>query len=93
MLAGESMNEMVKVITGYRKDHPDVLLIVTADHETGGMTIENLLDDNEPEPNSDQVADDAVPYWADQPENMPLPGGGVPRRSGPFTTTPTCMTW
>ena len=85
MLAGESMNEMVKVITEYQKDHPDLLLIVTADHETGGMTIENLLDDDEPEPNSDQVADDAVPYWADQPENMPLPGGGVPKRSGPFT--------
>lgn len=85
MLAGESMNEMVKVITEYQKDHPDVLLIVTADHETGGMTIENVLDDGEPEPNSDQVADDPVPYWAKVPENMPLPNGGVPKRSGPFT--------
>jgi alkaline phosphatase len=85
MLAGESVNEMVKVITAYQKDHPEVLLIVTADHETGGMTIENVLDDGEPEPNSDQVADDPVPYWADVPENMPLPNGGVPKRSGPFT--------
>ncbi|MBJ7386357.1 MAG: alkaline phosphatase [Mycolicibacterium sp.] len=85
MLAGESMNEMVKVITEYQKDHPNVLLIVTADHETGGMTIENLSDDGEPEPNSDQVADDPVPYWAEKPENMPLPNGGVPKRSGPFT--------
>lgn len=85
MLAGESINEMVKVITEYQKDHPEVLLIVTADHETGGMTIENVLDDGEPEPNSDQVADDPVPYWSDTPENMPLPGGGVPQRSGPFT--------
>lgn len=84
MLAGESINEMVKVITEYQKDHPEVLLIVTADHETGGMTIENVLDDGEPEPNSDQVADDPVPYWADEPENMPLPDGGVPVRSGPF---------
>jgi alkaline phosphatase len=85
MLAGESVNEMVKVITEYQKDHPNVLLIVTADHETGGMTIENLSDDGEPEPNSDQVADDPVPYWAQTPENMPLPNGGVPKRSGPFT--------
>ncbi|MFC7673301.1 alkaline phosphatase [Mycolicibacterium sp. GCM10028919] len=85
MLAGESVNEMVKVITEYQKDHPNVLLIVTADHETGGMTIENLSDDGEPEPNSDQVADDPVPYWAETPENMPLPNGGVPKRSGPFT--------
>ncbi|MDN4519878.1 alkaline phosphatase [Mycolicibacterium austroafricanum] len=84
MLAGESVNDMVKVITEYQKDHPEVLLIVTADHETGGMTIENVLDDGEPEPNSDQVADDPVPYWAEIPENMPLPGGGVPKRSGPF---------
>lgn len=85
MLAGESMNEMVKVITEYQRDHPEVLLIVTADHETGGMTIENVLDDGEPEPNSDQIADDPVPYWAKEPENMPLPNGGVPKRSGPFT--------
>jgi alkaline phosphatase len=85
MLAGESMNAMVEVITEYQKEHPDVLLIVTADHETGGMAIENVLDDGEPEPNSDQVADDPVPYWAETPENMPLPGGGVPKRSGPFT--------
>lgn len=85
MLAGESVNEMVKVITEYQKEHPDVLLIVTADHETGGMTIENVLDDGEPEPNSDQIADDPVPYWAEVPENMPLPNGGVPKRSGPFT--------
>lgn len=85
MLAGESVNEMVKVITEYQKDHPNVLLIVTADHETGGMTIENVLDDGDPEPNSDQVADDPVPYWATEPENMPLPDGGVPKRSGPFT--------
>lgn len=89
MLAGESINEMVKVITEYQKHHPEVLLIVTADHETGGMTIENVLDDGEPEPNSDQVADDPVPYWAQTPENMPLPGGGVPRRSGPFTVKGT----
>ncbi len=85
MLAGESVNNMVKVITEYQKDHPEVLLIVTADHETGGMTIENVLDDGEPEPNSDQIADDPVPYWADVPENMPLPDGGVPPRSGPFS--------
>lgn len=85
MLAGESVNAMVEVITDYQESHPDVLLIVTADHETGGMTIENVLDDGEPEPNSDQVADDPVPYWAKVPENMPLPRGGVPERSGPFT--------
>jgi len=86
MLAGESVNNMVKVITEYQKDHPEVLLIVTADHETGGMTIENVLDDDgEPEANSDQIADDPVPYWAETPENMPLPGGAVPKRSGPFT--------
>jgi len=86
MLAGESVNEMVKVITEYQKEHPEVLLIVTADHETGGMAIENVLDDDgEPETNSDQLADDPVPYWAEsKPENMPLPGGGVPKRSGPF---------
>lgn len=84
MLAGQSMNAMVEVITEYQKEHPDVLLIVTADHETGGMAIENVLDDGEPESNSDQPADDPVPYWSDTPENMPLPKGAVPKRSGPF---------
>lgn len=84
MLAGETINDIVEVITAYQEQHPDVLLIVTADHETGGMTIENTEDDGEPETNSDQPGDDPVPYWAQTPENMPLPDGGVPIRSGPF---------
>ncbi len=42
-LLGEmnSMNELVNFCLDYQAAHPDVLLILTADHETGGVTIED----------------------------------------------------
>ena len=44
MKAGQQLNRIVKVIEAYREENPNVLVIVTADHETGGLTIEDPRD-------------------------------------------------
>ena len=44
MKAGQQLNRIVKVIEEYRQTHPNVLVVVTADHETGGLTIEDPRD-------------------------------------------------
>jgi alkaline phosphatase len=75
---GQTINAMVEVVQEFRQTHPDVLLIVTADHETGGMTIEVPREDNT---NSD--GDDPVPYYGDGSKNNSQ-NGEVPPRSGPF---------
>ena len=76
--AGQTINKMVEVVQEFRETHPDVLLIVTADHETGGMTIEEPQETNT---NSD--GDDPVPYYGDGSLNN-SDHGEVPKRSGPF---------
>lgn len=76
--SGQTMNQVVKAIQEYRETNPNVLLIVTADHETGGMTIENTEETNT---NSD--GDDPIPYWGKKPMNNAGPNGEVPVRSGP----------
>jgi alkaline phosphatase len=77
--AGHQINEMVEIVQEYRETNPDVLLIVTADHETGGMTIENPT-----EKNTNQNGDDPVPYYGDGSKNFAGPKGEVPPKSGPF---------
>lgn len=38
--AADSLNRIVETVEAYRAVNPNVLFVVTADHETGGMTIE-----------------------------------------------------
>lgn len=38
--AGQQLDKAVKVAKEYAKAHPDTLVLVTADHETGGLAIE-----------------------------------------------------
>lgn len=40
--AGQALDEAVEVAKSYAEDDPQTLLIVTADHETGGLAIESL---------------------------------------------------
>jgi len=75
--SGKTVNQMVEAIQEYRESNPNVLVIVTADHETGGMTIEPMGETNT---NSD--GDDPIPYWG-KPLNNAGPKGQVPIRSGP----------
>jgi len=76
---GRTVNAMVEVVQEFQETHPEVLLIVTADHETGGMTIETHWETNT---NSD--GDDPVPYYGNGSRNNAGPNGEVPPRSGPF---------
>lgn len=77
--SGRTINQVVKAIQEYRETNPNVLLIVTADHETGGMTIEPMGETNT---NSD--GDDPIPYWGKKARNNAGPNGEVPKRSGPI---------
>lgn len=48
MKSVKQLNSVVKYMKNYVNKHPDTLLIVTADHETGGLTLPpNLLRSNE----------------------------------------------
>jgi alkaline phosphatase len=76
--AGRTVNRMVEVVEQFRQANPNILLIVTADHETGGMTIENVA-----ESNTNSNGDDPVPYYGDGSLNNSA-NGEVPPRSGPF---------
>jgi len=76
--SGQTMNQIVTAIQEYRETNPNVLVIVTADHETGGMTIEPMGETNT---NSD--GDDPIPYWGKKALNNAGPNGEVPTRSGP----------
>lgn len=76
---GMNINKIVEIVEEFRLTHPDVLLVVTADHETGGMTIENTG-----ETNTNSNGDDPVPYFGDGSKNFAGPNGEVPPKSGPF---------
>lgn len=65
-------------VEAYRAANPDVLFIVTADHETGGMTVEG---NNMGSGNSGP--DGNVPDFG-KPKNVPLGKGRTPKRWGPF---------
>jgi len=78
--SGRTINQVVTAIQEYRETNPNVLLIVLADHETGGMTIEPMGETNT---NSD--GDDPIPYWGKKALNNAGPKGQVPTRSGPVT--------
>lgn len=48
--AGERFDEAVGVGKDYAEEHPDTLLVTAADHEAGGMSIENVARDEAFEP-------------------------------------------
>lgn len=75
---GRMFNDMVTTVTDYQRTDPNALLVVTADHETGGMGIEPKAD-----PSTNSPGDDPVPAYG-KPQNLPRKGGKTPIRSGPF---------
>ena len=40
--AGKALDATVGVALAFQKQHPDTLIIVAGDHETGGLSIENV---------------------------------------------------
>lgn len=45
--AGQELDKSVEVAKDYTKKHPDTLVLVVADHETGGLTIEDVSSSDE----------------------------------------------
>jgi alkaline phosphatase len=45
--AGRSLDAAVAVARRFARSHPNTLIVVAADHETGGLAIENIEDDDE----------------------------------------------
>ncbi len=38
-----SLNDLVDALLDYQKGHPEVLVVLVADHETGGLAIQNKV--------------------------------------------------
>lgn len=49
LTAVQELDKAVAVATQFAEAQPDTLIVVTADHETGGLTIEDLDDPEEPD--------------------------------------------
>jgi alkaline phosphatase len=47
LLSMQRLDAAVAVARAYVEEHPDTLLVVTGDHETGGLTVEDGLDDED----------------------------------------------
>ena len=45
--AGQELDKSVQLAKNYAKDHPDTLVLVLADHETGGFAVEEADDKDE----------------------------------------------
>ncbi|WP_336789295.1 alkaline phosphatase [Paenibacillus sp. MMO-177] len=45
--AGQELDKAVKVAKDFAKQHPDTLVLVLADHETGGFSVEEVDDSDE----------------------------------------------
>ncbi len=61
--AGEALDRAVDVALRFAATHPGTLLVVAGDHETGGLAIENVEDDDE---SGDELSAEDGPF--------PLPG-------------------
>ncbi len=82
--SGRELNRIVKVLKAFQATHPETLIIITADHETGGMTIEDKADGG-----AGVAPDDPEPYWKGaKPRNVQI-NGKLPKDSGPFTVKNT----
>ncbi|MGG3821047.1 alkaline phosphatase [Geobacillus thermodenitrificans] len=59
--AGQQFDQAVAVAKRYAKHHPDTLVLVLADHESGGLTIETPGDADESE-DSNTLSDENGPF-------------------------------
>ena len=63
-----SLNELVNFVLDYQIDHPDVLVVLTADHECGGVAVHDAKDsDLDIRFTSDYHSANFVPVWATGP--------------------------
>ncbi|WP_429876966.1 alkaline phosphatase [Fictibacillus sp. NRS-1165] len=61
MKAGEQLDKSVQIAQEYAKEHPDTLVLVAADHECGGLSIEEVDPQDE---SGDHTSKEDGPYTA-----------------------------
>ena len=63
-----SLNELINFVLDYQLDHPDILVVLTADHECGGVAVHDSKDSNlDIRFTSDYHSANFVPIWATGP--------------------------
>jgi alkaline phosphatase len=63
-----SLNELINYVLDYQNDHPDVLVVLTADHECGGVAVHDGSNENlDIQFTSDYHSANFVPIWATGP--------------------------
>ena len=63
-----SLNELVDFVLDYQIEHPEVLVVLTADHECGGVSVHDSKDSNlDIRFTSDYHSANFVPVWATGP--------------------------
>ena len=75
--AMRALDDAVEVARAYVEEHPDTLLIVTGDHECGGLTIEDVDPEDESGPGGTL------------PQETAVEGETVSGEDGPFTVAGT----
>jgi alkaline phosphatase len=70
--AMRSLDAAVEVAQAYVAEHPDTLLIVTGDHECGGLTIEDVDPDDESGPGGTLPQETAVAGGTESGEDGPF---------------------
>ncbi|MDI6857404.1 MAG: alkaline phosphatase [Dehalococcoidia bacterium] len=67
-----AFDEAVRVALAFQAEHPDTLVIVTADHATGGPTIEDIPQDGDcPDPSPDDARECRMALHEDGPFASP----------------------
>src|SRR3712207_9434122 len=75
--AMRALDDAVEVARAYVAEHPDTLLVVTGDHECGGLTIEDV-----------DAQDESGPAGT-LPQETPVEGGTEAGEDGPFVVAGT----
>ena len=64
----ESLSDLVEMCLNYQREHPNVLLVLTADHECGGVAVHDADNGNlDIQFTSDYHSANFVPIWASGP--------------------------
>jgi len=87
--AMRSLDAAVEVARAYVAEHPDTLLIVTGDHETGGLTIEDVDGTDESGPGGTLPQETATEGESISGEDGPFPVAGSDKDFALDWTTPS----